>query len=487
MQKLITALFAFGLCAFVGGMFACESEDGSANGVNSLDADFGGVTIRADTSPAPLNGPFDAAVDSAAQTGGPRAWRAPQLIESNNTGSATDPQLASDPAGNVLAVWSQIDDDGIKSIWTNRFVPATGWGKAALIENAMNPAGDVHIAMDALGNAIALWSTYDGGPVSVWTSRYVVGTGWGMPEQLSMFAAAGPFGLSTDVAGNTAGNTVAVANGDQNIWSRSYVPAMGWAVAGGVLDSVVEGARSPRIAVSPGGNAIAVWYQSDNTRFNVWTNRYVVGTGWGTATLLETADGEAYHPRVAIDKSDNAMAIWLQEDGKRTRKLWARRYVVGTGWETATQVEMINGVAVDEHPRLVVDAIGTVTVIWAQGTVLSGTQSIWSNRYVVGTGWGVPTLVETEPTGAYLPQLAVDPAGNVIAVWEQLQVTNGNHHLWANRFVPGSGWGTATLIKNNSTGSAYKPDVVVDAAGNAVAVWYQSDGGRHDIWATVYR
>jgi len=35
------------------------------------------------------------------------------------------------------------------------------------------------------------------------------------------------------------------------------------------------------------GNAIAVWGQSDGTRNNVWANRYVAGSGWGTAVLLE--------------------------------------------------------------------------------------------------------------------------------------------------------------------------------------------------------
>src|SRR4030067_957017 len=45
----------------------------------------------------------------------------------------------------------------------------------------------------------------------------------------------------------------------------------------------------PQIAVDAGGNAIAVWYQHDGTRWNIWANRYTAGSGWGGAGLLQNA------------------------------------------------------------------------------------------------------------------------------------------------------------------------------------------------------
>lgn len=56
---------------------------------------------------------------------------------------------------------------------------------------------------------------------------------------------------------------------------------------------------SPRIAVDPSGNIMAVWVQSDGTYQNIYTNRYVVGSGWGTATLLETSTMPADSPQIA--------------------------------------------------------------------------------------------------------------------------------------------------------------------------------------------
>ena len=48
------------------------------------------------------------------------AWQLPQLIETDNAGDAASPQVAVDAAGNALAVWYQ--SDGIHfNIWANRF------------------------------------------------------------------------------------------------------------------------------------------------------------------------------------------------------------------------------------------------------------------------------------------------------------------------------------------------------------------------------
>ena len=175
---------------------------------------------------------------------------------------------------------------------------------------------------------------------------------------------------------------------------------------------------------------MTVWTQSDGTRYNIWSNRYVVGTGWGTATLIETDNsGSAYFPQVAVDGSGDAIAVWQQDDGLR--------------------------------------------------------DNIWSNRYVVGTGWGVATLIETDNLGdAARPQVAVDGSGNATAVWHQFD--GALYNTWSSRYVVGIGWGTAKLLETGNSGGAVYPQVAVDGSGDAIAVWYQWDGTRSDIWSNRY-
>jgi len=130
-----------------------------------------------------------------------------------------------------------------------------------------------------------------------------------------------------------------------------------------------------------------------------------------------------------------------------------------------------------------VDSNGNAVAVWQQ---LDGTRNnIWANRYVAGVGWGTAELIETDNAGdAYKPQVAVDSSGNTVAVWRQWDGTRYN--IWSNRYIPGFGWGTATLIETDNAGDASSPQVAVDSSGNAVAVWKQYDGTRKNIWANRY-
>ncbi|MBN2320079.1 MAG: hypothetical protein JXR49_13425, partial [Acidobacteria bacterium] len=56
-----------------------------------------------------------------------------------------------------------------------------------------------------------------------------------------------------------------------------------------------------------------------------------------------------------------------------------------------------------------------------------------------------------------------------------------------NNFPPSSpSWGTAELIEADNAGDAYGPKIAVDGAGNAIAVWYQNDGIRFNIWTNRF-
>src|SRR5512141_2873767 len=63
---------------------------------------------------------------------------------------------------------------------------------------------------------------------------------------------------------------------------------------------------------------------------------------WGTATLIETNNaGPAHVPQVAVDGSGNALAVWQQHDGTRYN-LWSNRYTAGAGWGGAALIETDN-------------------------------------------------------------------------------------------------------------------------------------------------
>jgi len=306
------------------------------------------------------------------------------------------------------------------------------WGTAELIETGTESAYDPQVVMDSGGNAIAVWRQSDGGVHSIWTNRYTVGTGWGTAELIE-----------------TENST---------------------------------GASDPRLDMDSDGNAMAVWSQGSS----IMANRYVAGTGWGTAELIETGFERARCPQVAMNSSGNAIAVWMQGDGSWD-SIWANRYVAGTGWGTAELIET-SSTSLDYGamlPQVAMDASGNALAVWSQ---YEGTNdSIWSNRYVAGTGWGTAELIETDNSGnAYRPQLAMDSAGNAMAVWGVMWPVDGTvDSIWANRYSAGTGWDTAEPIETGSGDAGY-PQVTVDSAGNAMAIWHQFDGVRSSIWANRF-
>ena len=299
---------------------------------------------------------------------------------------------------------------------------------------------------------------------------------WGAAGAIETDDAANAFYSQIGVDGS--GNTIAVWHQSDgvrdNIWANRYTAAAGWGTAVLIETDNAGGATYPQIAVAPSGTAVAVWSQSDGTRVNVWANRYIAGSGWGTAVLVESDNtGHAINPKVALDPAGNAVAVWQQFDGA-VYNLWASRAPAGSGWTAPVLLESDgNGVSV---PQLAIDSAGNALAMWPQH---DGTRNnVWASRYVPASGWGPAILVETDNTGSQgLIDVAFDASGNAIAVWNQ--VVGTRYDVWANRYVAGSGWGTATLLKTDGG----PPQVAVDSSGNAVAVWRQVDGAQYHVWA----
>jgi len=412
-----------------------------------------------------------------------RNWRGATQIGTDNGRSITRPKIAFDGSGNAVAVW-RVSDGTRDNIWANRYTAGSGWGTAMLIEsdNSGN-AFDPQIAMDTSGNALAVWFQYDGARYNIWANRYTAGSGWGpatLIESNNSGNASAP-----QIAFDASGTALAVwqqHDGTRwNIWANRYTTGSGWGTATLIETDNAGSAVAPQIAFDESGNALAVWYQFDGIRNNIWANRYTAGSDWGTATLIESDNsGNAGAPQIAIDASGNALAVWSQSDGTRNN-IWANRYTAGSGWGTAALIESDAGNA--SNPQIAFDASGNALAVWHQS---GGTRNnIWANRYTAGSGWGTAMLIESDDAGnASNPQIAFDASGNALAVWYQFDGTRNN--IWANRYTAGSGWGAATLIESVNTEDKKFPQISIDASGNALAVWSQSDGTRTNIWANRY-
>ncbi len=293
--------------------------------------------------------------------------------------------------------------------------------------------------------------------------------------------------IGVKIAVDAQGNALAVwyqndLKHNSNIWTNRYTRRSGWGSPELIETDNSGNAHAPQIAITPSGDAFVIWIQSDGSRANLWANRYTVTHGWGQAQPIESNDmGNACFPKIATDAAGNAMAVWQLKDGSQSN-IWANRYTVTSGWGRAELIQTDNtGNA--EYPDIAMDTSGNAFAGWSQ---LGGSvRNVWVNHYTNGKGWGMAELIETDNAGnASAPDIAVDAAGNAIAVWRQFDGTRYN--LLANHYTIGSGWGNPQLIETDNTGDALFQKIAIDTAGNALVVWSQHDGTRANIWSNHY-
>jgi hypothetical protein len=291
-----------------------------------------------------------------------------------------------------------------------------------------------------------------------------------------VMANGGGAGLATAGAAAMAGNAgVGVAGAS----SKNLV----WSVAA-LVETRTEAAAAPKIAQDPSGNAMAVWVQSDGNAQSIYTNTYTAGSGWGTATLLETSAMPADSPQIVADATGDYTAVWRQAwkvvNGERYG-VYASHYVPAAGWGAiaAVYAETTNdSVTANGDLQLASDPNGNAIVTFSVYDWSWNHNSVRANRYAVATGWGGVTNLSTEAVqNAAGADVAIDATGNAIVVFEQSAGTTASvQGIQAVRYAAGTGWGTPALIESATvaaTRGGSGPQVAFDASGNATVVWYQ--------------
>jgi hypothetical protein len=246
--------------------------------------------------------------------------------------------------------------------------------------------------------------------------------------------------------------------------------------------------ENPQLAVSTNGNAVAIWEQYSDVviRKDIWASYYTAGGGWSAATLVESDNtGRAVTPQVAIDANGNAKAVWVQFDASLNTSIMVSATSNGN-WSTPSALEAGTG-TVRSSPQIAFGANGQAMAVWSSYTGPGN-----SLRASVFTGtWAAPVSVWSESVLSQLilkPRVVLDANGNAIAVWQEPTGNGGTGtylNIKANRYVAGMGWGTAELIEWNQYDASH-PRIAMDANGNAMVVWVQSDSVTPHVWANLY-
>ncbi|MDW5563502.1 MAG: carboxypeptidase regulatory-like domain-containing protein [Methanomassiliicoccus sp.] len=226
------------------------------------------------------------------------------------------------------------------------------------------------------------------------------------------------------------------------------------------------------------GNAIATWVNDNIEGMHIFASIYNRTTdSWGAETRLSVPFTSVAWPQVTMSHLGDAEVTWSQYDTYWTVYSVSYQHATDT-WEATTAVS--DGSAHAESPHNAMNAAGDAVTIWRQksGSDYLVYASVFNHTR--GT-WGTPSQISG--TGFYWgTYVAMDPRGNVVAVWYNTDGDSRVHTCVYN--YTADAWSPATVLPAGSSTYGQYPQVAMNSSGDAVVVW--GNGSPSVVDAATY-
>jgi hypothetical protein len=325
--------------------------------------------------------------------------------------SASAPRIGSDGAGNIVAVWRELTGENASIRAARR--PAGGeWSSSAPISVPAPAAEAPELAVDRLGNAVAVWHRSNGRDSVVQAAVRPAGGPWSPPQDVS---PPGEQAFNADVAVEAGRATVvwaAMRNLRSVVRSSTRAISGAWSPAETVSDPI-SNAYEPRVAMDDRGSAVASWRWWDGAYLVVQAAIRPLAGPWAAPETLSGTGRDASRPRVAMDAAGNALVGWLRFDGSWTRGQVDYR-PAGGGWEPPRNLSERSGRT--NGLQLALNRRGDALVVWIQGGWP------WSSSRPAGaTRWAARSSLLSDDSYSYYwglaeMEIALDEDGDATLV-----------------------------------------------------------------------
>jgi hypothetical protein len=172
------------------------------------------------------------------------------------------------------------------------------------------------------------------------------------------------------------------------------------------------------------GNATAVWagIASNGRRIRIQSRRIQTATRpaggtWSAPVSISKAGHRLVQdPQIAVSPQGEATAIWQRSNGSYLVVQGATR-LAGGGWSRPVDITTGHGRG-GQLLQLGVDSWGNATAIWEGYDTRAGTHfAIQAAKRPPGGAWSRPTDISRWTKGLGEPQIAVDPQGRSTVIW----------------------------------------------------------------------
>ena len=357
-------------------------------------------------------------------------WGAPVNISPPGR-DASSPQVALNAAGTAVAVWRLRVGRSTEVVQAAVREAGGTWGAPRDISmpSEVDPNGSqpsLHVALDPGGDAVAIWSEYAGGLNSVVTAVLPAAGDWGPPQQIS---TPGQTAHGPRVALNSTGNAVAVwAEYASPFWWETRVvaaarPAGGtWSAPQSIAPDGEPG-RGPQVAVDRVGTAFAVWNAGRNCDRGVcqYAVQASVRPAGGTWSAPQDLSSDSYWeitaPQLLVDEAGNALVVWSRTAWYPSAVIESVDRPAGGQWSSP---EVLAPTGTGTAPRLAVDSAGNAVAVWSTGT--SSLRDVVASTRPAGGTWEAPRVLSTSMWENSRPDVAVDASGTTVVIWERFNI-----------------------------------------------------------------
>ncbi|HST26141.1 MAG TPA: PKD domain-containing protein [Gaiellaceae bacterium] len=391
---------------------------------------------------------------------------------SDASADAITPHIAVDDSGTAIAVWPQVKN----SVWTAQAVERPAGGAWSAPQQLSEPASQVEAPQIAVGGSttVAVWLRNNGKNLIVQAAERSAKSGsWSPAASLSL---NGQDALLPSVAVDSRGDAVVV-------WA-SVALSVGWTAqaaykpAGGAwsqavpLDKPQAAVGTTDVGIDAAGNATCVWSSTTGVGWRVHAAHGGPNRSWSRDVAISAVDPRTViAPRVVVEGTGGATAVWSRTTGRRTSIEMATRRPGTSLWLPVKRLFPTGPGGF--LPQIAVDGRGDGVLLWLTAGQ-AGDALVTATRRPGGR-WSPPLPLPSGVVGASNPEVALDAQGDAVAVWTQ-QVGGTQRVLGANLPVGGSSWSTPRALSKLG-GDATTPQVALDGAGDGAATWARSEGG----------
>jgi hypothetical protein len=233
------------------------------------------------------------------------------------------------------------------------------------------------------------------------------------------------------------------------------------------------------LAVAPDGTTMSAWVAKVGDRFIARARVRHPGQGFGPTLDLTPASGfDAGRTRVGVDQQGNFTVTWDEDTVPATTTVVkAARLAAGAdAFEPKETVSTGPGSAFS--PEIAVGGNGTAVIAYHQGGNLLAAIRL-------GAGGQFENGTPLTPLGSFTdPELGVDDAGRAIAVWSRDPVGDGREVVQASERPAGLGFGPPIDLSSNvATDKNNQPALAMPPDGRPLVLWTHEQGGTRIIQA----